>query len=219
MRRKMFNTFAAELFSEIEKSTPWNFVGSLTFRGSCGLNLAFNTIKLYTNRRRISCRFQKCNKKASKNFCIKSYGFLKLPRYFDPSTTSILVVGSEWVIQALWKIFMTSFGCFSLLDMTWSRFGPFLGFLKFSWGSVNTFAAELFSEIEKSTPWDFVGSLTFKGSCGLNLASNTIKLYTIRRRISCRFQKCKNFPKISVSKVMASWSYLGILTPLLRVYS
>ena len=84
------NTFAAELFSEIEKSNSWNFVSSLTFRGSWGLNLASNTIKLYTIRRRTLRRCQKYNKKVSKNFCIKSYDPLKLPRYFDPSTMSIL---------------------------------------------------------------------------------------------------------------------------------
>ena len=91
------NTFAAELFSEIEKSNSWNFVSSLTFRGSWGLNLASNTIKLYTIRRRTLRRCQKYNKKVSKNFCIKSYDPLKLPRYFDPSTMSILVVGSKLV--------------------------------------------------------------------------------------------------------------------------
>ena len=74
------------------------YVESLTFRGSCGLNLlASNTIKLYIIRRRVSCRFQKCNKKTRKNFFIKSYGALKLTWYFDTFTMSILVIRSEWV--------------------------------------------------------------------------------------------------------------------------
>ena len=60
------------LFSEIEKSTPWSFIKSLTFRGFCGLKFASNNFKLYTIRRRIPRRFQKCNRK-SKNSCIESY--------------------------------------------------------------------------------------------------------------------------------------------------
>ena len=57
--------------------------------GSCGLSFASNAFKLYTYtiRRRISRRIQKCNK--SENSCIKSNGYLKLPRNFDPSITSI----------------------------------------------------------------------------------------------------------------------------------
>ena len=39
----------------------------------------------------------KMHKKASKNFFIKSYGVMKFPRYFDPSSTQIIVFGSEWV--------------------------------------------------------------------------------------------------------------------------
>ena len=94
------NTLAAELFSEIKKSTTWSLIEGLTFiRGSCELNFASNIFKLYTIRCRISRRFQICNKKAKnfKNLCIESYGHFKLPRYFDHSTTSIIVVGSEWV--------------------------------------------------------------------------------------------------------------------------
>ena len=115
------NTFAAEPFSEIQKLTSKNFDKTLTFKVSCGLNNASNIKNLVSIRCRISCRFQKCNKKASKSFCIKSYGALKLPRYFDPSTTSILEVGSERVNEN------TNFQC-DFFDIHESKMGHVCGF-------------------------------------------------------------------------------------------
>ena len=76
------------------KNDPLKFHRNLTFRVSCGLSFASNAFKLCTIIYAIFYVDLKNAKKASKTFCVKSYGLLKLPRYF---ASSILVVGSERV--------------------------------------------------------------------------------------------------------------------------
>ena len=109
-----------QLFSDFENLDPLKFHRKFDFQKLLWAEFCSKCLQTIYHSTQNSRLFQKCNQ-ASKVMAIWSFLGILTPQ----TSTSILVVGSKWVNKALWNFYMSSFGCFSSLDMTWSQFGQF----------------------------------------------------------------------------------------------